>query len=107
MMLLLSFNEVDKPEKFVQFYIQNLESSEKAVELNDFLKTKDGVKMSRTDVSSNTVYIIFLTGFEYSEKEITKWLNEKGYTISCFYSGTVGKDSFKKLVPGDCQATTK
>ena len=106
-LLILNFTGIDKPEKFVQFYIQNLESSEKAIELNDYLKTKDGIRMSRTDAASHTIYIILKPGFDFSEKEIAQWLKEKGYTISCFNSGTVGKDSFIKLFPSDCQSDTK
>ena len=107
LILFMSMTKADKPQKFVQFYIQNLESSEKATELNDFLKTKDGVKMSRTDALNHTIYMILVPGVEYTEKEITQWMKEKGYSISCFHSGEVGKDSFIKLNAGDCESPIK
>ena len=43
------------PDKFVQFYVSSLENREKATELNEFLKSKDGVKISRVDSHSKIV----------------------------------------------------
>lgn len=92
------------PDKFVQFYIAKLENREKATELNTFLKSKDGVKMSRVDATGKTVYVIFKDEKNYSEEDFKIWLSEKGYEFTCFYSGVHGVDAFKVLKPEDCSA---
>lgn len=91
-------------DKFVQFYLSSLENREKANELNTFLKSKDGVKMSRVDATGKTVYVIFESNKNYTESDFAAWLNEKGYEFTCFYSGVHGVDSFKVLKPEDCSA---
>lgn len=91
-------------DKFVQFYLTSLENREKANELNTFLKSKDGVKMSRVDATGKTVYVIFESNKNYTEIDFSNWLSEKGYEYTCFYSGVHGVDSFKVLKPEDCSA---
>jgi len=90
------------PDKFVQFYVSSLENREKATELNEFLKSKDGVKISRVDSHSKIVFVIFNADKNYTESDFTNWMNEKGYTFSCFNAGIQGVDKFIQLKAEDC-----
>ena len=90
------------PDKFVQFYVSSLENREKATELNEFLKSKEGVKISRVDSHSKIVFVIFNADKNYTESDFTNWMNEKGYTFSCFNAGTQGVDKFIQLKAEDC-----
>jgi hypothetical protein len=94
------FNQ--EPDRFVQFFVSSLENREKSIELNEFLKSKDGVKMSRVDATSKVVFVIFTADKNYSETDFANWLNEKGYSFSCFNSGTQGVDSFIQLKAENC-----
>lgn len=94
------FNQ--EPDKFVQFFVSSLESREKSIELNEFLKSKDGVKMSRVDATSKVVFVIFTSDKNYSETDFANWMNEKGYSFSCFNSGTQGVDPFIQLKAENC-----
>jgi hypothetical protein len=104
---LVSFKSGDGPKKFVQFYIPELENSEKAKLINDFINSKPGIQMSRTDVVSHSYYAILNPGVTYTEEDFKAWVLEKGYSISCFYSGTVGVDSFRKISIDDCNELNK
>jgi len=97
-----SSNTNQEPDKFVQFFVSSIESREKAMELNEFLKSKDGVKMSRVDVVSKVVFVVFTSDMNYSEVDFTNWMNEKGYSFTCFNSGTQGVDSFIQLKAENC-----
>ena len=95
-------NIVIGPDKFVQFYVSSLENREKATELNEFLKSKDGIKISRVDSHSKIVFVIFNADKNYTESDFTNWMNEKGYTFSCFNAGIQGVDKFIQIKAEDC-----
>ena len=90
------------PDKFVQFYVSSLENREKATELNEFFKSKDGVKISRVDSHNKIVFVIFSAEKNYTESDFTNWMNEKGYTFTCFNAGIQGVDNFIQLKAEDC-----
>lgn len=90
------------PDKFVQFYISNLESKEQAVELRDLIKAKDGVKMVRFDEASKTAFIIFSSEKNYSESDFATWLSEANITFTCFNSGVQGVDQVLQLKYENC-----
>lgn len=92
-----------EPDKFVQFYVSAIENREKATELSEHLKSKDGVKMCRVDAVGKTVYVIYSNNNSYSESDFQSFLGEKGYQFTCFYSGTYGVDAFKVLEPSSCE----
>lgn len=78
--------------EFVQFMMTNLPSKEKAVEIDNYFRAKDGVFMARADINSKKFLIIYYSDAEITEEQILIWMDEMGITYKCIRHGIHGVD---------------
>lgn len=79
--------------KFVQFVFTNLDSWEKAKEIDAFIRTQNGVQMSRSDFASKKYLIIYDESKGITKSQIDLWMLQMGMTYKCYRTGTHGIDA--------------
>ncbi|HIP35532.1 MAG TPA: hypothetical protein EYG85_01625 [Crocinitomix sp.] len=89
---LWSFRSNEETSYFVQFKVFTVESNEKAQLIDEKMRQKSGVKISRTDYYTSTYYCVLNSGVTYSEEQFKNWFHKLGYEIGCFTMGIHGKD---------------
>ncbi len=91
---LLSFKNSDtEPSYFVQFKIFNVKSNADASLIDNKMKQKSGIKMSRTDYITSTYYAVLNPGIDYTQEQFENWFKKLGYSIGCFSKGIYQRDA--------------
>jgi hypothetical protein len=91
---LFSFKNNDtEPSYFVQFKIFTVQSNANAGLIDNKMRQKSGIKMSRTDYITSTYYAVLNPGIDYTEEQFSNWFNKLGYTIGCFNKGVYQRDA--------------
>jgi len=91
---LFSFkSDYNEPSYFVQFKIFNVDSNADAGLIDNKMRQKSGIKMSRTDYITSTYYAVLNSGIDYTEEQFTNWFKKLGYTIGCFNKGIYQTDA--------------
>jgi hypothetical protein len=80
------------PNKFVQFYVIGISSLSESRAIDNYIKTQNGVIMSRTDHRSRILFCIFDNNSNIDETTFINWLGGLGFQISCFRVGKHGID---------------
>lgn len=91
-LILFVFTAQTDQTKFVQFVFTNLETWEKAKEIDAFIRNQVGVQMSRSDNASKKYLIIFDESKGISKEQIDLWMLQMGMTYKCYRTGTHGID---------------
>lgn len=84
LVLILSSFKSEESQFFVQFKINTELNKQMALEIDQKMRLKTGIKISRTDVNSNTYLAVLEQGIDFNEQNFIVWFNELGYQISCF-----------------------
>jgi hypothetical protein len=79
--------------KFVQFVFTNLNSREKAKEIDEFVRGQEGITMSRSDNASKKFLILFDSSSDINREKIELWMLQLGMTFKCYREGIHGVDS--------------
>lgn len=82
-------------KEFVQFIMTNLPSKEKAMEIDDHFRSKQGVFMARADINSKKFLVIYYTNSGITEEQTLIWMDEMGITYKCVRHGIHGVDVIK------------
>ena len=88
--------------KFVQFMITNVDSREKVLEIDQFVRNQQGVEISRADIISKKYLCIYNPESGLNRVKFETWMQELGVEIKCFREGIFGTDKIidQKL---DCE----
>ena len=80
----------------------NVETRAKTVEIDAFIRKKEGVFISRADVNSKKYLIIYNNDSSINLNLIIKWMRELGVEFKCIREGIHGVDKItdQKL---DCE----
>ena len=78
--------------KFVQFIMTNIESREQVIEIDQFIRTQQGVEISRADIVSKKYLCIYDPASGLNKESFEKWMEELGIEIKCFREGKYGTD---------------
>jgi hypothetical protein len=88
-----SFNNVTQETSyFIQFKISTISTSDQAMVVDQKMKSKSGIKISRTDYITSTYFCVLNPGVIYSEDNFINWFSKLGYEISCFNAGIQSQD---------------
>jgi phage-related protein len=79
--------------KFVQFVFTNLESREKAKEIDEFMRSQPGITMSRSDNASKKYLVLFQSNSAINKEQIEIWMLQLGMTFKCYREGYHGIDT--------------
>ncbi|MCB9188238.1 MAG: hypothetical protein H6599_03040 [Flavobacteriales bacterium] len=92
--LLIKAQEADPDQKeFVQFIMTDLNSKDKAIEIDNFYRAQKGVFMSRADLNSKKFLVIYFTNSEISKEQILNWMTDLDMDYKCVRHGIHGVDS--------------
>tara|TARA_B110000285_G_scaffold207866_1_gene247565 strand:+ start:346 stop:690 length:345 start_codon:yes stop_codon:yes gene_type:complete len=78
--------------KFVQFMMTNVDSREKVLEIDKFVRNQKGVEISRADFVSKKYLCIYESESGLDRMKIESWMQELGVEIKCFREGILGTD---------------
>lgn len=77
---------------FIQFKIDTISTSEEALQIDQKMRSKSGIKISRTDYITSTYFCVLKPGVIYTEDNFTTWFSKLGYEIRCFNQGVQSQD---------------
>ena len=78
--------------KFVQFIMTNVNSRQKALEIDQFMRNQQGVEISRADIVSKKYLCIYDPTSGLDKVTFETWMQELGVEIKCFREGKFGID---------------
>ena len=78
--------------KFVQFIMTNIDSREKVLEIDEFMRSQQGVEISRADIVSKKYLCIYEATSGLDRVRFETWMEDLGVEIKCFREGKYGKD---------------
>ena len=78
--------------KFVQFIMTNVNSRQKALEIDQFMRNQQGVEISRADIVSKKYLCIYDPTSGLDRVTFEEWMQELGVEIKCFREGKFGID---------------
>ena len=91
-LFITDFMAQNSDSNFVQFMMTNVDSREKVLEIDQFIRNQQGIEISRADVVSKKYLCIYdsESGIDRGTFEI--WMQELGVEIKCFREGIFGTD---------------
>lgn len=86
------FSAQSSDSKFVQFMMTNVDSREKVLEIDQFMRSQQGVEVSRADIVSKKYLCIYNPASGLDRIAFEKWMQELEVEIKCFREGKFGTD---------------
>jgi len=86
------FTAQSPDSKFIQFVMTNVDSREKALEIDQFIRSQQGIEISRADIVSKKYLCIYDPTSGLDRESFEKWMAELGVEIKCFREGKFGTD---------------
>ena len=87
------FTAQTSDSKFVQFMMTNVDSREKVLEIDQFMRNQQGVEISRADIVSKKYLCIYAPASGLDRVTFETWMKELGVEIKCFREGKLGTDT--------------
>ena len=89
---------------FIQFKINTITSNEQAEKIDLKMRSKSGIKVSRTDYITSTYFCVLKPGIDYTKENFENWFSKLGYEIACFNKGIQSVDkSISPHILKNCQ----
>ena len=100
--LLIGFNIHAQDKRFCQFIMTNIETREKTIEIDQFIRKQEGIYISRADIHSKKYLVIYYENSNINQETILKWMKSLDVELKCIREGLYGKDKIidQKL---DCE----
>jgi len=98
----LGFFAQDEEKKFIQLIIPNLETREQSVSFDKFVRSQEGVYMSRTDLNSKKYLLIYYSNSTIDLEQLKSWLEDHSLQYKCEREGIHGKHPILNLKP-ECE----
>ena len=89
---IMDFTAQTSDSKFVQFMMTNVDSREKVLEIDQFMRNQQGVEISRADIISKKYLCIYDPTSGLDRVTFETWMQELGVEIKCFREGKFGTD---------------
>lgn len=87
-----SVDSEQSTQYFIQFKINSISTNAEAMAIDQKMKQRSGIFVTRTDYLTSTYYCILNAGIDYTEADFENWFGKLGYEISCFHRGTYNVD---------------
>ena len=91
-LFIMDFSAQTPDSKFVQFMMTNVDSREKVLEIDQFMRNQQGVEISRADIVSKKYLCIYDPTSGLDLVTFETWMEELGVEIKCFREGKFGTD---------------
>ncbi len=79
-------------KKFCQFIMTNVDSREKSVVIDQFVRQQEGVYISRADISSKKYLVIYDINSTIDQGTILNWMKSLKVDFKCVHEGLYEKD---------------
>ncbi|HLP56197.1 MAG TPA: hypothetical protein VK151_14265 [Fluviicola sp.] len=85
---------------YVRILLNDLTTWEQVASIDDFIRSKQGVVMTRTDRNSDTFLAQYDLNAGITEQDFATWINSLGFDAKCTVSGLIGEPM--KNFPKEC-----
>lgn len=93
----------DIDRKYVRIVVRDANTLEKAKEIDTYMRLQNGVLTSRMDRRTGLYFAVYDANQGLSIATFKTWIEEMGYSPSCFVEGTHGNgERVKKLSRESC-----
>lgn len=92
---LISISAIGQNEtkrKFIQCVFSNMEKPQQAKEIQEFIKTQEGVYMIRANFNSRKFFLIYEASSSISIADLDNWMEKFSLEYKCLREGTHGID---------------
>lgn len=86
---------------YVRVRLNDLTSVQQELTVDQFMRSKPGVLMSRTDRNTDVFFAHYSIASGLSEADFVNWIQSLGFHVSCVVSGTRNGEPLKDF-PKDC-----
>ena len=77
---------------FIQFKIETISSNDQAMLIDQKMRSKSGIIISRTDYITSTYFCVLKPGAGYTQSNFETWFSKMGYEIKCFNQSIQSQD---------------
>src|ERR1044071_7379797 len=105
LLTLLSSSAYSQTEnRYVKIVVSDLETWDEATTIDEFMRAKEGVLISRTDLNTDQFFAIYATASGITENDFKTWLESLGFSPTCMLSADRDGTPAKEF-PKDCAGT--
>lgn len=90
--------------RYVKIVVSDLDTWDEATTIDEFMRAKEGVLVSRTDLNTDQFFAIFTTASGLTENDFKTWLESLGFAPTCMLSADRDGTPVKEF-PKDCAGT--
>ena len=91
--LFIGFNIHAQEKLFCQFIMTNVDTREKTIEIDQFVRKQKVIYISRADIHSKKYLVIYYESSNIDQKTILKWMKSLNVELKCIREGQYGKDA--------------
>jgi hypothetical protein len=99
-------NEPQQEIGYVRVLLNDLTTWEQVTIIDDFVRAKNGVIITRTDHYSDTFFAQYNLNSGVSEQDFVSWITSLGFDAKCVVSGIRNGEPIKEF-PRECYAVNK
>ena len=99
-------NEPQQEIGYVRILLNDLTTWEQVTTLDDFVRSKNGVIITRTDHYSDTFFAQYNLNSGVTEQDFVSWITSQGFEAKCVVSGIRNGEPIKEF-PRECYSINK
>ena len=100
-LFLLSFSTLVAAQEnylsYIRIRLNDFETLEEQQIINEYIKTKPGVSVSRTDRRTDEVFAVFDPLSGLTPENVVEWIQSLGFQVVCFVHGSLEETPIKEL----------
>jgi hypothetical protein len=101
-LFLLSFSALVAAQEndlsYIRIRLNDVETPEEQQIINEYIKTKPGVSISRTDRRTDEVFAVFDPLSGLTPENFVEWIQSLGFQVVCFVHGSLEETPIKELI---------
>jgi hypothetical protein len=101
-LFLLSFSALVAAQEndlsYIRIRLNDIETPEEQQIINEYIKTKPGVSISRTDRRTDEVFAVFDPLSGLTPENFVEWIQSLGFQVVCFVHGSLEETPIKELI---------
>ncbi|MDH4471034.1 MAG: hypothetical protein QE487_00415 [Fluviicola sp.] len=99
-------NEPQQEIGYVRILLNDLTTWEQVTTIDNFVRTKNGVVITRTDQYSDTFFAQYNINSGVTEQDFVLWITSLGFEAKCVVSGIRNGEPIKEF-PRECYSVNK
>ncbi|MES2557588.1 MAG: hypothetical protein V4604_15640 [Bacteroidota bacterium] len=102
-----AFSQGNEPQQeigYVRILLNDLTTWEQVTSVDDLIRPKNGVIMTRTDRNNDTFFAQYDLNAGVTEQDFANWITSLGFDAKCIVSGAMNGEPIKNF-PRECYST--